>query len=69
MGWKDYATMQFGKHRNLKFEDVPDKYLLWVYEDGVRKDQKKMWEYLEENIDAIRANVERKKLDSEQEEW
>ena len=49
--------MPFGKYKGQPIEDVPDSYLLWLYENGkCFGDFKK---YLEENLDAIKENAKR----------
>ena len=49
--------LEFGKkYFGEDIEDVPDDYLLWIYEDC--NPTGKLKAYLEENLSAIRLNVE-----------
>ncbi len=54
----DQSLMPFGKHKDKKLADVPDEYLLWLYDNAKSWGQLKI--YLRENIDAIRQNVNSK---------
>lgn len=47
--------LQFGPYKGEDIEDVPDKYLLHLYEQG--KTYGKLKAYLDDNIDAIRHNI------------
>lgn len=50
--------MPFGKHKGEDIEKVPDDYLLWFYKNVDREDQhQRVWDYLDDNIDAIKKNV------------
>ena len=51
----DDSTMPWGIHAGKKMEDVPDSYLLWLYE--VKKVGGQVGAYIIENLDAIRQNV------------
>jgi uncharacterized protein (DUF3820 family) len=55
----DDSLMEFGEHKGKKLAEVPDSYLLGLYESGKCFGPIKV--YIGENIDAIRANVEREK--------
>jgi uncharacterized protein (DUF3820 family) len=59
--YNDETALPGGKYKDIPLKDVPDDYLLFIYENnyfdrhvGVRK-------YLEENIDAIKANIKNAK--------
>lgn len=53
----DNDIMPFGKHKGIKMANVPDSYLLWLYEtDKCGPDVKG---YITDNIEAIKANVRR----------
>lgn len=50
----DQDTMPFGEHKGKNMEDVPARYLLWLYDDmrnagGPRTFSKEVFEYIEEN--------------------
>lgn len=47
------GKMKFGKWKDTAFDDVDASYLVWVYENDVALWDGDMWEYLNENIDAI----------------
>lgn len=55
---EEELIMPFGKHKGKKISDVPDDYLLWLYEQG--NVQGVLGTYLDDNIDAIKANVKQK---------
>lgn len=61
--------LDFGKHKGKDIEEVPDDYLLWILDNDIKKDKwhTDLWNYLEENEDAIRKNGEklRKEYDEE----
>lgn len=62
----DSSPMPLGKHRGKAMEDVPDNYLMWLWEQNVQKYQKgnlthapthQIMRYIEDNLDAIRSNL------------
>lgn len=53
----DNDTMPFGKHKGTKMANVPDSYLLWLHETN--KCGPDVKGYIDENIEAIKANVKR----------
>lgn len=60
----DDHIMPFGKHTGKRLGDIPDDYLIWLYGElnKTRKlyvDQKKVWSYLVDNIDAIKNNLKK----------
>lgn len=56
----DSSILQFGnKHKGKKLADVPDSYLLWIYENlNLPLDLK---QYIESNLDAIKHNTKTKR--------
>jgi len=56
----DESLMPFGKYKGYAMVNIPADYLLWLYENAtqLRSDMKT---YLEDNIDVIRAEVNRSK--------
>lgn len=52
------SPMPFGKHKGKALANVPDSYLLWLYEENVAKGA--LLTYLTENIDVIRHNAQQK---------
>lgn len=59
----DNTPMPWGKHRGQKMADVPDSYLLWLWTDGqhFKPNNRALFAYIEDNLDAIGANIERQK--------
>ena len=55
----DEDLMPFGKYKDRKIKDVPDDYLLYLYQSGINPKYYELEEYIEENLDAIKANVNR----------
>lgn len=49
--------MPFGKYKGTPLGEVPDSYLLWLYENGIQSWPLKS--YIEENLDAIKKNCGR----------
>ncbi len=60
MQYTDDSIMPFGKHKGEKLIDVPDDYLLWLYENDKAG---RLSDYIEDNLDAILANVPSKEDD------
>ena len=59
----DNDTMPFGKHKGAKLSHVPDDYLLWLHGDLEHKCSnfaRPLKDYLDENIEAIKNNLEQK---------
>ena len=48
--------INFGMHKGKHIENVPDEYLLWLYNGDIR--DVKLKEYLDNNIEAIKFRVE-----------
>ena len=53
----DDDLMPFGKHQGIPLKDVPDDYLLWLYNQDIHPKYSDLEDYLEENIDSIKANI------------
>lgn len=53
--YTDETLMPFGKYKGTPLANVPNDYLLWLYENG--KTFGAMKDYLQENIEAIRFNI------------
>ena len=50
----DESTMPFGKHKGDKLKDVPNKYLMWLWEqDWLKEKYLGLYLYIEDNFDAI----------------
>jgi len=55
----DSDIMPWGMHKGKKMEEVPDDYFLYLWENDKCSGQVKL--YIKNNLDAIKANVNRKK--------
>lgn len=66
----DKSEMPFGKYKGVKLEDVPDEYLLWLYNDGEMEThttkRKELFDYIVDNLDAIKLNVEQNQTPPEE---
>lgn len=51
----DDSLMPWGKHKGLLMAEVPDSYLLWLYQEKRAKGN--VLDYIEDNLDAILANL------------
>lgn len=64
MEFTDETLMPFGIHKNKPLSQVPDKYLLDFYNAKSRGevygDGKKLYDYIENNLDAIKSNIKNK---------
>lgn len=54
----DNSIMPYGKHKGKPLKDVPDDYLLYIYEEGIAKGDLKA--YILDNLEAIKTNIKRK---------
>ena len=57
----DDTIMWFGEHKGKSMGNVPDSYLLSLYNSGKAFGDIKI--YLDKNIDAIKSNVNNQNLD------
>ena len=59
---EDYV-INFGKHKGKKVKDIPDDYLLFLWGDNGKGlyEGSPLKRYIADNIDAIKANVNRNK--------
>ena len=51
----DESDMPYGKHKGKKMKDVPDDYLLYIYENQQCSEAVRL--YISENMDAIQKNI------------
>ncbi len=49
--------MPFGKHKGLKLEDVPAKYLLWLYDQDWMTKFEDIMDYIAGNYESLEAEV------------
>ena len=58
MNITDEDLMPFGMHKGKKLANVPPEYLLYIYDNfKIQIDLKK---YIKDNMDVLKAEVERK---------
>ena len=58
----DSTPMPWGKHKGVALANVPDSYLLWIWESflpSTRASNKQLFKYIADNLDAIKANIKR----------
>lgn len=58
--FNDESPMPWGKYAGKPIGEVPDEYLLFLYESNKGRVWGEVGRYIEENIEAIKANVKRK---------
>jgi uncharacterized protein (DUF3820 family) len=51
----DYSKMPYGIHKDKQMVDVPEDYLLWLYENNRCSGEVK--KYIEENLDTIKKQI------------
>jgi hypothetical protein len=54
----DESPMPFGKYKGKKMSEVPDYYLLWVW-DNIQDLRDPLKSYIANNLEAIRVNIQR----------
>ena len=52
----DDSPMPFGKHEGERMEDVPAKYLVWLYNDGLKEGPVRR--YIEDNLKVLEQEIE-----------
>lgn len=50
--------MQFGKYKGKTFAEVPDSYLIWLYDNGLNEGDLKT--YIEDSVPAIANSINKK---------
>lgn len=57
----DNSPMLFGKYRGEKMEDVPARYLLWLWDEGLyretRPDRQALRGYISSNFSALETEA------------
>lgn len=62
----DNCPMMFGKHKDKPMEEVPDDYLLWLWDKNqdkcfngnlIHAPTLRVMVYIEDNLDAIQSNL------------
>ena len=56
MAYTDNDIMPFGKYKGRKMANVPAKYLIYIYDEN--KCNNKVREYIEDNLDALKSEIE-----------
>lgn len=67
MKYTDDSLMPWSKHRDKPLSDIPDEYFLFLWERSAqfapgttaRANNKALFDYIADNLDAIRANIAR----------
>ena len=56
----DDSKMPFGKHKGEKMENVPARYLLWLYGEMEAKKQSQgpVFRYIKDNLKALEKEAE-----------
>lgn len=55
---EDDDIMYFGGHKGKMLKDIPDDYLLWLYnQKWVKDSHEPLYSYIKENLDAIKENI------------
>ena len=49
----DTDPMPFGKHKGRAMQDVPTEYLHYLWQNGLKHDNKPVANYIRANIDAL----------------
>lgn len=60
----DMDYMPFGMHKGKLLANVPDQYLLWLWENKNEEFERRfseLYAYIQQSLDAIKVNIERKK--------
>lgn len=57
----DESIMPFGRYQGKKMEDVPASYLIWMWDEGNKINDSRVREYVLENLDVLRKQVEETK--------
>lgn len=55
----DSDLMPTGKHKGEKMEDIPAKYLLYIYENDMCN--ARVRKYIEDNLDVIKQQIKMEK--------
>lgn len=51
---KDDSPMPFGKHKGEKMEDVPARYLFWLWTNGAENENSQVPDYIRRNLEALK---------------
>ena len=54
----DNSIMPFGKHAGTRMKDVPNSYLMWIYNNEfswVEDNHPDVLDYIEDNLDGIES--------------
>lgn len=52
---QDTDPMPFGKHKEVPMQDVPARYLHWLWNDGKKNDQRcPVADYIRRNLNALK---------------
>ena len=58
---KDTDKMPFGKYKDSLMQDVPPRYLMWLYEEirkqGITRQNELVFNYIHNSMDAIQMEL------------
>lgn len=57
----DESLMPFGKYKGTSLGEVPASYLLWLYEGADHTVTGPLKDYIKENLDVIKSQIEDEK--------
>jgi uncharacterized protein (DUF3820 family) len=52
----DLDPMPFGKHRGIPMQDVPARYLHWLWTNGADKEKSQVADYIRRNLNALKID-------------
>lgn len=53
----DESLMPFGKHAGTKLADVPAKYLLWLWDNGLHRETSRLAAYIKDAFSALESEA------------
>ncbi len=54
----DQSTMPFGKHKGEKLENVPARYLLWLWDDGLHaQPERDLHKYIKDSFSVLETEA------------
>lgn len=54
----DDSPMPFGKYKGIPTQDVPVKYLHWIWQNGAKNENTSIAIYIRQNLDVLKAENE-----------
>lgn len=53
----DQSLMPFGKYKGEKLENVPARYLLWLWDSGVYSEESPLHDYIENAFSVLESEA------------